>query len=72
MLWILNFQCYSVYFIVLFFVILSNFVIISVVKEKINVKLAPAIPMDALATLTEEIIQTPPLVAEKAIKTLSM
>ena len=72
MLWILNFQCYSVYFIVLIFVILSNFFIISVVKEKINVKLAPAFPMEALATLTEEIIQTPPLVAEKAIKTLSM
>ena len=58
--------------IVLIFVILSNFVIISVAKEKANVKLAPAIPMEALTTLTEEITQTPPLVAEKAIKTLSM
>ena len=68
MLRILKFQCYSVYFIVLVFFILSNFVIISVAKEKINVKLAPAIPMEAPATLSEETIQTPPLVAEKQLK----
>ena len=59
-------------FFFLFFVILSNFFIISVVKEKIKVKLAPAIPIGAPTTLTEEIIQTPPLVVLKTIKTLSI
>ena len=42
------------------------------VKEKIRVKLAPAIPIGAPATLTKEIIQTPPLAVLKTIKTLSM
>ena len=51
---------------------LSNFLVIPVVREKISVKLAPAIPTGAPTTLTEEIIQTPPLVALKTIKTLSM
>ena len=51
---------------------LSNFFIISVVKESIKIKLAPAIPIGAPTTLTEEIIQSPPLVALKTIKTLSM
>ena len=45
---------------------------IPVVREKIEVKLAPAIPIGAPTTLAEEIIQTPPLVALKTIKTLSM
>ena len=49
---------------------LSNFFIIPVVREKISVKLAPAIPTGA-PTLTEEIIQTPQLVALKTIKILS-
>ena len=44
---------------------ISNFLIITVVRGKIRVKLAPAIPIGAPATPTEEIIQTPPLVAEK-------
>ena len=56
----------------LFLAMLSNFLIIPVVKEKIRVKLAPAIPAGAPTTLTEEIIQTPPLVALKISKTLSM
>ena len=47
---------------------LSNFLIILVFKEKIKVKLALAIPTGAPATLTEEIIQTPPLVTLKTIK----
>ena len=51
---------------------LSSFLIIPAVKERINVKLAPAIPKCAPTTLTEEIIQTPPFVALKTIKTLSM
>ena len=51
---------------------LSNFLTIPVVEEKIRVKLAPAIPIGASTTLAEIIIQTPPFVALKAIKTLSM
>ena len=44
----------------------------SVVKENIKVKLAPAIPEVAPTTLTEEMIQTPPLDTLKTIKILSM
>ena len=51
---------------------LSNFLIIPVVREKIKVKLALAIPTGAPATLVNEMIDTPPLVAPKTIKTLSM
>ena len=51
---------------------LSSFLIIPVVREKIKVKLAPAIPTGAPTKLTEEIIQTAPLAALKTIKTLSM
>ena len=56
----------------LFFVMLSNISIIPVLKEKIKVKLAPAFPIGAPTTLTDEILQTPPLVAEKTIKILSV
>ena len=49
---------------------LSNFLIIPVAKEKIKLKLAPAIPIGA--PLTDKIIQTPPFVALETIKTLSM
>ena len=51
---------------------LSNFFIIPVVREKIKVKLAPSISTGALTTLTDEIIQTPPLAALKTIEILSM
>ena len=51
---------------------LRNFFIIPVVREKIKVKLALAIPAGAPTTLVNEIIDTPPLVALKAIKILSM
>ena len=51
-----------------FLVILSNFLIISVVQEKIKVNLAPTIPTGAPTTLTEKMIQTPPLAALKTIK----
>ena len=53
---------------------LSNFLTIHVVKEKIKVKLAIAlaIPTGAPTTLVNEQIDTPPLVALKTIKTLSM
>ena len=59
-------------FFFLFLVMLSNFLIIPVVREKIKVKRAPAILTGAPATLAEEIIQTPPLFALKANKMLSM
>ena len=51
---------------------LSSFLTIPVVSEKIKVKLALAIPIGAPTTLVNEMIDTPPLVALKAIKTLSM
>ena len=59
-------------FFFLFLVMLSFFLIIPVVKEKIRVKIAPAVSTGAPRTLTEEIIQTQPLVALKTIKILSM
>ena len=55
-----------------FLVMFSNFLIIPVVKEKPRVKLALAIPTGAPITLVKEMICTPPLVALKTIKTLSM
>ena len=51
---------------------LSNFLTIPVVREKIKVKLALAIPTGAPAALVNEIIDTPPLLALKAINILSM
>ena len=56
----------------LFVVTFSNFLIISVVKEKIKVKIVPAIPTEAPIRVVKEIIDTPPLVAERTIKILSM
>ena len=50
---------------------LNNFLIIPVVKEKIKVKLALAIPTNAPSTLVNE-IDTRPAVALKTIKILSM
>ena len=51
---------------------LSNFLIIPVVREKIKVKLALAIPTGAPTMLVNEIIDTPPLVALKTIKAWSI
>ena len=45
---------------------------IPVVREKNKVKLALAIPTGVPTILVNEIIDTPPLVALKTIKTLSM
>ena len=56
----------------MFLVILSNFLIIPVVREKTKVKLALSIPTGAAATLAEEMMQTPLLVALETIKILSM
>ena len=51
---------------------LSNFLIIPVVRKKIKVKLAHAIPTGAPTTLANKMIDTPPLVELKTIKTLSI
>ena len=59
-------------FFFLFIVILSNYFIISVVREKFKVKLALTIPTGAPIKVVKEIIDTPPLVAEKTITILSM
>ena len=59
-------------FFFLFLVVLSNFLTIPVVREKIKVKLALAIPTGAPTTLVNEQIDTPPVVALKTIKILSM
>ena len=55
-----------------FLVIFNNFFTIPVVKEKIKVKLALAIPTGAPMTLVNETIDTPPVVALKTIKMLSI
>ena len=59
-------------FFLLLLVILILFLIIPVANEKIKVKLALAIPVGAPIAVVEEIIDTPPLVAERTIKVLSM
>ena len=51
---------------------LSKFLIIPVVREKIRVELAPVIPTVAPTTLIEEIIQNPRLAALETAKILSM
>ena len=51
---------------------LSNFLTVALVREKIKVKLALAIPTGAPTTLVNEQIDTPPVVALKTIKILSM
>ena len=56
----------------LFLVILSNFLIIPVVREKNTVKLALSIPTGAPITVVKEITDIQPLVAERTIKILSM
>ena len=47
---------------------LNSFLVIPVVREKIKVRLALAIPAGAPTTLVDEMIQTPLLVALKTIK----
>ena len=63
---------FTLLFLTLLFVMLSNFLIIPVVKEKIKVKLALAIRTGAPTMLVNEVIDTPPVAALKTIKTLSM
>ena len=59
-------------FFFLFLVILSNFLIIAVVRKNIRVKLAIAIPTGVSTVIVREMIDTLPLAALKTIKTLSM
>ena len=59
-------------FFFLFLIMLNNFLIIPIVREKIEVRLALAIPAGAPTTLANEMIQTPLHVTLKTIKTLSM
>ena len=59
-------------FLFFFLVVLSNFFTIIVVREKIRVKLALAIPTGAPTILVNEIIDTPPLVALGTIKAWSI
>ena len=68
-LFLANIRIVSCFFF-LFLVTLSNFLIISVVKEKIKVKLASAILTGTPTTLTEEIMQTTALAVkqEKQLK----
>ena len=60
------------FFLFFCFVILSNFWIIPVVREKNKVELALAISAGAPTILADEIIQAPLLVALKTIKILSV
>ena len=59
-------------FLLLVLVVLSNILTIPVVREKIRVKLALAIHTGAPTTLVNEQIDSPPVVALKTIKILSM
>ena len=52
--------------------LLNNFLTIPVVREKIKVKLALAIPTGAPTILVNEMIDTPPVVALKTINILAM
>ena len=60
------------FFFFFFLVIFNSLFIIPVVRKKIKVKLALAIPTGASTIVVNEIIDTPPVVALKTIKTLSM
>ena len=51
---------------------LNNFFIIPIAKDNRKVKLALASPAGTPITLAKEIIDTPPLVASKKIKVLSI
>ena len=59
-------------FFLFFLLILNNIFIIPVIREEIKVKLALAIPTGALIILVNEIIDTPPVVALKTIRMLSI
>ena len=52
-------------FLLFFLVMLNNFFITPVVKENLRLKLALAIPTGTPITLTNEILDIPPLAADK-------
>ena len=56
----------------MFLVVLNIFLTIPIVREKTKVKLAFPIPTGAPAIFVNEQIDTPPVVALKTIKILSM
>ena len=66
-----NIKIFSCFFF-LFLVVLNTFLTIPVVREKIKVKLALSIPTGDPATLVNEEIDIPPVVALKKIKILSV
>ena len=66
-----NVRIFSSFFF-LFLVMLSNFLVIRVVRGKIRVKRALATPAGAQTILVNQMIDNPPLFSLKAIKTLSM
>ena len=59
-------------FFLLFLVMLNNILIIPVVREKVKVRLALAVPAGAPTTLANKVIRTPLIVALKTIKILSV
>ena len=59
-------------FFFLFLVILSNVLIIPVVKEKTRVNFALVIPAGAPITVVKEIIDTSQFIADKTIKILTI
>ena len=59
-------------FLFFFLVIFNNFFTIAVLKEKIKVKLALAIPTGGPTILVNQISDTPPVVALKTITILSI
>ena len=58
-------------FLLFFLVIINNFLIIPLAKEKTTVKLVLAILTGAPITVVKEMIDTSLLVVERTIKTLS-
>ena len=66
-----NISIWSCFFF-FFIAVLSNFLMIPVVIEKIKVKLALTIPTGTPIVLVNEIIDIPPVVALKTINILSM
>ena len=68
---LVNIRILSCFFF-LFLVVVSNFLTIPVVREKNKVKIALAIPTGAPKIIVNETIDTPPLIALKTIKFLSM
>ena len=68
---LVNIRILSCFFF-LFLVVVSNFLTIPVVREKNKVKIALAIPTGAPKIIVNETIDTPPLIALKTIKVLSM